>query len=280
MKNLALSLAVILLLSKVAFAQDPGAQDSIIVDSVHVSQGATYAVVPIYAVCDDAVAAYCMPLGWFPRDNGVNPINNLIYFYPLTTWPFKFDTLILNEGFVRIIGISEIDPQDGDPIYSPGARTHIMTMIFHISPDIGPQVIRIDTVYDRYNGSLFLGLEDGLTAFVPAFQYGQLVIGNPAGVGFDALPNSYSLNQNYPNPFNPSTTIEFTLPEAGHVSLEIYDILGQRVKSLLESDISSGQYSVSWNGTDNAGNEVRSGTYFYKLTANDFVQTKKMLLIR
>lgn len=280
MKNLALSLAVILLLSNSVSAQDPGARDSIIVDSVHVSQGATYAAVPIYAVCDDSVGAYNIPLGWLPPDSGASPINYMMYFYPLTNWGLIFDTLLIDERFVRIIGIADVGPEWHPPLFSPGARIHIMTMIFHIDPGIEPQVIRIDTVYDNINGSLWFGLVDGMTGFTPAFRYGQIVIGNPAEVRSDALPENYCLSQNYPNPFNPSTNIEFSLPEAGHVSLEIYNILGQQIRKLLDDDFDAGQYSIIWDGENSSGLDVPSGTYFYKLTANDFVQTKKMLLIR
>ncbi len=88
-------------------------------------------------------------------------------------------------------------------------------------------------------------------------------------------PESYSLSQNYPNPFNPTTTINYSLPLDSRVTINIYSITGELVRSLVNEDKSAGSYSVELNASD-----LASGTYFYRLIANDFVQTKKMLLIK
>lgn len=92
------------------------------------------------------------------------------------------------------------------------------------------------------------------------------------------IPMAYTLNQNYPNPFNPTTSISFNLPNASNWTLKIYNIIGQLVKGF--EGYSSGQVSVTWNGKDNSGNEVASGIYFYKLTADKFSATKKMILVK
>ncbi|MBK9331911.1 MAG: T9SS type A sorting domain-containing protein [Ignavibacteria bacterium] len=90
------------------------------------------------------------------------------------------------------------------------------------------------------------------------------------------IPTEYSLSQNYPNPFNPSTKINFSLPEDGKIKLIVYDILGREVKRLINSEFrSAGRYTVEFNG---AG--LSSGVYFYKLEAGEFVQTKRMVLIK
>lgn len=89
------------------------------------------------------------------------------------------------------------------------------------------------------------------------------------------LPEGYSLSQNYPNPFNPSTTINFTLRQDGKTMLEVYNILGQRVATIVNSELKAGAYSYNWNA---AG--VTSGVYFYRLVSGSFVQTKKMLLVK
>ena len=95
-----------------------------------------------------------------------------------------------------------------------------------------------------------------------------------------ALPGSYELAQNYPNPFNPSTTIEFSLPVAGHVRLEVINILGQQVSTLVDKTVVSGKYSVEWDGRNEAGKAVASGVYFYRLVTKDFVKSRKMLLLK
>ncbi|MCJ7783830.1 MAG: FG-GAP-like repeat-containing protein, partial [Desulfobacterales bacterium] len=91
---------------------------------------------------------------------------------------------------------------------------------------------------------------------------------------------TFSLDQNYPNPFNQATKIEFTLQHPSLVNLNIYDVLGRKVRTLIFKDLSSGYKSVLWDGKDNSGNDVASGVYFYQLKVKDFSQTKKMVLIK
>ena len=96
----------------------------------------------------------------------------------------------------------------------------------------------------------------------------------------EPLPNIYCLNQNYPNPFNASTNIAFSIAEPGYVTLNIYNMLGKKVKSLISAGMSAGAHQVVWNGTNNKGEIVSSGFYFYSLTADNFQQSKKMLLLK
>jgi len=95
------------------------------------------------------------------------------------------------------------------------------------------------------------------------------------------LPADLVLSQNYPNPFNPSTIVEFSLPEASDVTLEIYNILGQRVKTLIDGQkLQAGKHSVEWRSDDAGENKVSSGVYFYRLRAGDKTATKKMMLLK
>ena len=96
----------------------------------------------------------------------------------------------------------------------------------------------------------------------------------------EVLPTTYSLSQNYPNPFNPSTVIEFTVPHRSHVRLSIHNLLGQRVAALVDESMSPGVYQTAWHGCDEAGNQVASGIYFYRLQADQFVEAKKMVLLK
>ena len=95
----------------------------------------------------------------------------------------------------------------------------------------------------------------------------------------DAL-STYRLSQNYPNPFNPNTTISFQLPVSGHVSLQIFDASGKLVRTLVEEFKTRGLHAFDWDGKDTNGITVTSGIYFYKMQAGDFVETKKMILMR
>ncbi len=94
------------------------------------------------------------------------------------------------------------------------------------------------------------------------------------------LPDQYSLAQNYPNPFNPATTIAFNLPNAGQVELSIYNVLGQKVATIVDGQLEAGTHEAVWDGTDESGNAVGSGIYFYRISTSDFEQTKKMILMK
>ena len=94
------------------------------------------------------------------------------------------------------------------------------------------------------------------------------------------LPQSFSLSQNCPNPFNPETAIRYDLPVEAKVSLFVYDIGGQRVRLLVDEEKEAGRHTVVWDGKDEAGREVASGIYLYRLRTDGFACTRKMALIR
>ena len=94
------------------------------------------------------------------------------------------------------------------------------------------------------------------------------------------LPVDFAAYQNYPNPFNPSTEIKFDLPVNSHVRLEIFNVLGQKVTTVIDDDMEAGFRSVIWNGDDRNGNQVASGVYFYRLSAGDHNFTKKMMMLK
>ena len=91
---------------------------------------------------------------------------------------------------------------------------------------------------------------------------------------------TFQLLQNYPNPFNPSTIIAYEIPQTAHVNLEIYDLTGNKIQTLVNSNQVSGYYRVEWNGRDNKNNTLPTGVYFYRLQINDYSKTKKMVLAK
>ncbi len=93
-------------------------------------------------------------------------------------------------------------------------------------------------------------------------------------------PERFALEPNYPNPFNPATTIRYQLAENSKVTLKIYNLLGQEVRTLVNAQKLSGSHSVIWDGKNNHGQRVTSGVYFYRLQAGDFVKTRKMVLVK
>ena len=101
------------------------------------------------------------------------------------------------------------------------------------------------------------------------------------GVDQDIIqPGRLSLGQNWPNPFNPETNISFSLPQPSHVRLEIFDILGRSVVSLINEKLNAGSYNAVWKGIDRAGSPVASGVYFYRLVTEQGARQEKMTLLR
>jgi hypothetical protein len=94
------------------------------------------------------------------------------------------------------------------------------------------------------------------------------------------IPVKYSLNQNYPNPFNPVTTIDYILPENGLVNITIFDMMGREINTLLNSSQTAGYKSIQWNATNNQSDAVSAGIYLYRIKVEDFIQTKKMVLLK
>ncbi len=121
------------------------------------------------------------------------------------------------------------------------------------------------TVY----AGMFLDQNDGGPVYV------QNVIGTDVDQDFPGIPSGFSLEQNYPNPFNPTTEIGYRIPETGHVSLTVYDLLGREISTLVNEKKSPGSYTVKWDASGHP-----SGVYFYRLTTGSFSETRRLVLIR
>ncbi len=133
------------------------------------------------------------------------------------------------------------------------------------------------------NGSGYTLEENGKIELPETTTSARLFIGTTIYLANEApspLPIDFALHQNYPNPFNPFTSINFALPESRFVTLEVYNIIGQRVKMLISEDLEAGEYREEWHGDDEQGKQVASGIYFYRIKAGDFIQSRKMLLLK
>lgn len=108
--------------------------------------------------------------------------------------------------------------------------------------------------------------------------------GDPASsvstASIDELPQTLTLSQNYPNPFNPETVIRYDIKDAGHAMLVIYDVLGQRIRTLVDAPQAAGSYQVRWDALDTNGNSASSGIYLYRLTVGNHSATRQMTLLR
>jgi hypothetical protein len=94
------------------------------------------------------------------------------------------------------------------------------------------------------------------------------------------LPVDYALEQNYPNPFNPSTTVRFSVPVTSDVTVKIYNMLGQEIRTLFAGTMDRGTKSIEWDGRDNVGRQMSTGTYLYRMVAGSFTESKKMVLVK
>jgi hypothetical protein len=118
-------------------------------------------------------------------------------------------------------------------------------------------------------------------AWASFWDFKVFVLSPEAGVhGDNLLPNDTRLEQNYPNPFNPLTTVMYALRKEAKVSIIIYNMLGQGVKTLIDADQHAGYKSVAWDGTNDDGAKVCSGVYFCRMSADEYVSTKKLLLLK
>ena len=105
-------------------------------------------------------------------------------------------------------------------------------------------------------------------------------ISRSSNLDIKPVPSIFALHQNYPNPFNPITEIKFDISEAGLISLTVYNINGQKVKTLKNKKMQPGYYTIQWDGRNDVGKAVSTGTYFYSLRTTQYNHTKKMILLK
>jgi hypothetical protein len=171
-----------------------------------------------------------------------------------------------------------------------GNRTLLATFTFRLEDST---TICIDSTFWPPASELAFGRIEGLEYFprsnlpVCFRVHDGTVEVPPTGVRWiegseeeDGRPAGFSISQNYPNPFNPVTEFKLSLPRASFVKMEIFNILGQKLKTLIDGDLGAGDYVVDWDGTDERGREVSSGIYFYRMTADGFSDVRKMVLLK
>jgi len=153
---------------------------------------------------------------------------------------------------------------------------------FRVPSSTADQTVTIDTatVFGIRPPALFTDTT-GSASWAPQVVSGTLTIG---GGGTDedipVVPSINSLSQNYPNPFNPTTTIKFSLEKSGQVNISVFNILGQKIKTLINEIRPAGENETYWDGKDSNGSEVASGVYFYRVRSSALDQTRKMILMR
>jgi len=162
-----------------------------------------------------------------------------------------------------------------------------IAMILRHEVDEGRTLFNIGFLDEHEVTALRISLEtEGRDDIPIEYSYRMLDIeGGELGRGFVQstivpIPYEYALHHNYPNPFNPQTTIEYDLPEQSPLSLEVYDVRGRLVRTLLDTEQSAGYYEIVWQGRDDAGRQLGSGVYFYRLVTPSYQKSYKLLLLK
>jgi hypothetical protein len=180
-----------------------------------------------------------------------------------------------------------IAPQDH--LFEPGSRILLATITFKLEDTM---TICLDTCFwpphSRIEFVFYLGAETKIPrpgnsihpdSFKTCFSFGGSDV-REIETSEENRPSQFSLSQNYPNPFNPTTNFRFTLSKSAHVKIDIFNIVGQRIRTLVDEDMKAGVYVADWDGKDGRGKSVSSGIYFYRIQAGDFSDKKKMLLLK
>ncbi len=133
-------------------------------------------------------------------------------------------------------------------------------------------------IYDTFRLNITAEHGGGMIQIAELEIYGEMLTGvDDSRAG---LLNQYALHQNYPNPFNPTTQIQFSLPQNTDVTLAIYNMMGQKVKTLVDQPLNAGLHNIAWDGTNASGLTVANGVYFYRLNSDFGVKSKKMMLMK
>jgi DNA-binding beta-propeller fold protein YncE len=204
------------------------------------------------------------------RSNGTGPIVvERQYIFPLDPWPLIASVASDEAGYVYVVNsftnnITVLDADLNNVVLSYGSQGYEPGQFDY------PTDIYIDGTEMHVCESW--GESSGIQSFKISTGEGKRAFG--------ALPYQFQLFQNYPNPFNAQTVIAFELPSDGAVNLSLYNILGQRVRTLLNKNLPAGRHRVVWNGKNQSGNSVASGVYFMVLTQAENVKIRKMLLLK
>lgn len=201
--------------------------------------------------------------------------------YATFTAYYKF--VPANPNDVMYVGIVLYDSSytgDGyaDTLIAASASnyTKLTMSIFYAGENVTPQI-----------GYILIDIEDTSGTSDPAvgsyFIIDDLQFsGTATGIANNGLnsPKQFTLNQNYPNPFNPTTKISYYIPNKDFVSLKIYNVNGQLVRTLVDGNQAAGSYDITWNGRDAYGREVSSGVYLYRLVSGKYNSIKKMIMLK
>lgn len=259
--------------------EDPGVRDTVRIGNaiIPVVTPGQLISIPVYIYSDEDLAAMTLGFQWSSP--------HIRYASVLLSQELQdlgFTTLLHRPDTTQqIIGVGVIHFEAGVIPASNEARL-MFTVRFMTKTGAVPTEITIDSTFFGAVGPFELAKAGGIGELCPEFSHMAAVDIRLPVQEFDGpvLPETYSISQNNPNPFNPTTSIDFALPTAAKTKIEVFNILGQKVKTLVDEYLTAGNKRVEWDGTDENGSTVASGIYLYRMTANDYTETKKMMLMK
>jgi hypothetical protein len=281
-------LAVVVLLPAMAVAASAPTKDAVAIGAptlAAVSDGATRRVtVPLNLDNTQKLVAMDIPLQFGQPGDGINLVN--VEYASRVDYFNEKITNIDNEKKNVVMGLISMayDPATPDLEVGSGPIAYLtfdvtdptMESFTIASADIPTPAHHLMLVWHEAaadGGDLQVRWNDQL-------DFSVEVPLNGTAAGRTLIPETYALEQNYPNPFNAGTVISFALPEASHVKVSVFNVLGQTVRVLADEEMAAGMQRVSWDGRDDNGSAAASGVYFYRITANRFTDTKKMTLLK
>jgi hypothetical protein len=284
MNKTVMILAIVCMMFASSYAVDPGIPDTVIFQQkVYVPNNPgqwSTAAIEVYFVTDDSVGDFNLPITWRSSDGQVYP-DTVIWHNVFTEWDDAWYSIVQDSLVIHMFGWSDLGGGGNPLLFTNMQRMLGCEIRFKISPTASPQIVAIDTTRDGRMGSVNFDPPDGGTGFKPQIVSGSIYYGISTVIDNKGiLPEGFGLAQNYPNPFNPSTQIDFTLPADDQVTIAVFNLLGQKIKTLISEYRSAGKYYITWNGTDDSGQSVPSGAYFYRMTTGSFVDTKKMMFLK
>ncbi len=275
---LMIALTVLLVCGTTAYAQDPNLPDTIDLELTVDTVGLT-AQLEVWVFSDEALVGATMGIRW---DNSATSLSmdtaiasSAVSGFDLGVFLYEGNSRATTNTNMRFLfgGASLFGSVAADATGRRLWATYDFTLASWAGD--GSDGIEFDTL--TYSGGteyLFVHeTGDHLPIYTGKVTFGGS--GTAVGDDSDNLPTSYSLAQNYPNPFNPTTEIAFDLPSKSKVRLTVFNILGQEVTTLVNKELGPGHHSIQWDGGTQA-----SGIYFYKLEANNFSETRKMMLVK
>jgi hypothetical protein len=199
--------------------------------------------------------------------NNANSSDSTIF-----TWEASIDVDDDPVTYTAFIEITGIDMEDEEGIIDTSLMLN-HSVIIQISESLS---------LDEITLTWYVGATDGIItelvysdSFTVIFDLSNLAISNES-----IIPEIFALRQNYPNPFNPVTTIAYDVPEMTSVRVDIYNILGQQVRTLINRSHEPGYYRIQWDGTNDYGEVLPTGMYIYSIQASGFTSVKKLVLMK